>query len=60
MSNIYAENGYKNRQDYLESLAEEYDIPLEIVLCLAEVLGPSEDFDGLVNALEDYVDMYLL
>ncbi len=52
--NPYEENGYLNRMDYLESLAEEYDVPLGIVRNLAQLLGPSEDFDGLVTALEDY------
>lgn len=49
--NIYHQNGYENRRDYLESLAEEYD--REKVFTLAGMLGPSEDFDGLVTALED-------
>lgn len=52
--NVYTENGYKNRRDYLENLAQEYDCPLETVLALAEILGKSEDFDGLICALEDY------
>lgn len=51
---VYTENGYKNRRDYLENLAQEFDCPLETVLTLAEILGKSEDFDGLVCALEDY------
>jgi hypothetical protein len=50
---VYKENGYKNRQDYLESLAEENDVPIDVVLCAAELLGPNEDFDGLVNEIED-------
>lgn len=54
MENIYEENGYDNRNNYLESLAEDYDIPEQEVYCLAELLGESEDFDGLVSALEDY------
>lgn len=54
MSNVYEENGYVDRDDYLESLAEEHDVPLETVKVLADTLGPNEDFDGLVTALEDY------
>jgi hypothetical protein len=50
--NVYEANGFKNRKDYLESLCEEYD--RLIVYTLAEVLGASEDFDGLVTSLEDY------
>lgn len=54
MSNIYIENGYNNRREYLESLAEEFDIPFSIVSSISEILGPIEDFDGLINSLEDY------
>ena len=53
---IYTENGYANRRDYLNSLAEDYGIDLNTVLVLADMLGPSEDFDGLVTALEDMED----
>jgi len=49
--NPYTNNGYENRSDYLESLCEEY--PRETVYALADILGPSEDFDGLVTSLED-------
>lgn len=50
---IYVENGYTNRRDYLESLAEEYGVPYLRVAALASMLGPDEDFDGLVTALDD-------
>ena len=50
---VYLENGYDNRDDYLRSLSEDYGVPLDAVLALAEVLGPDEDFDGLVSNLED-------
>ena len=53
MSNIYIENGYANRSEYLHSLAEEYGVNLEMVLTAADLLGSSEDFDGLVSTLED-------
>lgn len=42
------------RQEYLKSLSEEYNVPQPIVDALAESLGPSEDYDGLVSVLEDY------
>jgi hypothetical protein len=48
----YTDNGYKDRKDYLNSLAEDYG--KDIVYTLADILGPNEDFDGLVCALEDY------
>lgn len=53
---IYKDNGYENRKDYLECLSEDYDVPLDVVLNLAGLLGKTEDFDGLVVALEDYND----
>jgi hypothetical protein len=53
---IYTENGYESRRDYLESLADEMGIPVSTVFALADLLGPNEDFDGLVTSLEDYAD----
>ena len=50
---VYQENGYDDRDDYLRSLAEDYGVPLDAVMAMAEVLGPEEDFDGLVSNLED-------
>ncbi len=52
--NVYQKKGYKNRMDYLKELAHEYECPVEIVLVIANMLGKSEDFDGLVSSLEDY------
>ena len=51
--NVYQENGYKNRRDYLENLAADYDVDLITVLMLADLYGPSEDFDGLISSLQD-------
>lgn len=56
MNNEYTANGYKNRRDYLESLAEDYD--RSTVFFLASVLGANEDFDGLITALEDHADEF--
>lgn len=50
---IYMDNGYKNRKDYLESLADQYEMDYDDVAALADMLGPNEDFDGLVDELED-------
>lgn len=53
-TNIYKANGYGDREDYLSCLAEDYGLSLEeVVRPLAELLGPSEDFDGLISSLED-------
>ena len=51
--NIYQQNGYADRDDYLTCLSEDYGVPIESVYSLAEMLGKNEDFDGLVSALED-------
>jgi hypothetical protein len=50
---IYQENGYENRKAYLIDLADSYGLDQSIVFALADMLGINEDFDGLVNALED-------
>jgi len=52
-TNIYKENGFSSRDDYLDNLAAEYGIDPETVFVLADTLGPNEDFDGLVTHLED-------
>jgi hypothetical protein len=50
---VYTDEGYKNRRDYLNCLAEDYAVPVDTVLALASVLGAGEDFDGLVSMVED-------
>ena len=50
---VYKEKGYENRKQYIESLADEYNLSVEVVANLAKMLGPSEDFDGLVSACQD-------
>ncbi len=42
------------RMIYLKELEEEFGIDLEIIVMLADLLGPSEDHDGLIISLEDY------
>jgi hypothetical protein len=49
----YKELGYRDREQYLDSLAEEYGVAKIVIYALADLLGPNEDFDGLINALED-------
>ena len=49
----YTDEGYESRQEYLKCLAEDYGVSLDVVIALAEIMGPSEDFDGLVNEVED-------
>jgi hypothetical protein len=56
IKNVYKENGYKNRNHYLECLAEEYGVDPQTVSTLANLMGPNEDFDGLVSEVRDYSD----
>lgn len=51
--NVYKQFGFDTREEYLDNLAESYDIPEEIVHELAFLLGENEDFDGLITTLED-------
>jgi hypothetical protein len=50
---VYQREGYANRSEYLQSLADDFGVDLSTVQALADVLGPNEDFDGLVSELED-------
>jgi len=56
--NDYTDHGHENRHAYLVSLADDLGVDLEAVFMLADLLGPSEDFDGLVTSLEDYAEGY--
>jgi len=48
---IYQEHGFDTRQEYLESLADDYGVEIEQVKVAAELLGEEEDFDGLLTEL---------
>jgi hypothetical protein len=58
MQNAYQRNGYETRAAYLQDLADEHGVDIQLVLMLADLMGPTEDFDGLVCELEDYVYLY--
>ena len=51
---VYRMNGFSGREEYLATLCQEYDP--DAVYTLADILGESEDFDGLISSLEDYRD----
>lgn len=51
---IYTENGFSSRKEYLIDLADNFGVDPSVVFALANMLGPNEDFDGLVTSLEDY------
>ena len=50
----YQEDGADSRYEYLTDLADNEGVPVDVVLTLIDVLGPEEDFDGLVSMIEDY------
>lgn len=50
--NAYIQNGYKDRDDYLQCMSDDYGVPIEVVYSLADMMQ-GEEFDGLVSALED-------
>jgi hypothetical protein len=56
--NAYTENGFTSRRDYLDDLADNMGIDKATVYALADLLGPNEDFDGLVTSLEDIAEGY--
>jgi len=56
--NYYIDNGFKNRKHYLNSLAEDFELDRETVYMMADLLGESEDFDGLITSLEDYSESF--
>jgi hypothetical protein len=51
--NIYQERGYKNRSDYLRQLADDNGVDAGMVFAAADLLGPNEDFDGLISSIDD-------
>ena len=56
VTNIWQEHGYTGRRQYLKSLADEYDVEYLTVLTLANTLGQDEDFDMLLDSLEEASD----
>lgn len=52
MEDVYKENGFDNRNDYLAFLAQDYGMSFDEVFHLANLLGENEDFDGLLSALK--------
>lgn len=56
--NIYQQNGYKDREHYLASLAYQYGVDKYSLDCIADMLGENEDFDALVSSLEDFSHLF--
>ena len=50
---IYTDKGYENRKDYIQTIADDYGVDLFQVVELATLLGPEEDFDGLISMIDE-------
>jgi len=48
---IYTDKGYKSREDYLNSIAADYEVDINLVLIAATMLGDKQDFDRLVSTI---------
>ena len=46
----------QTRKQYLDGLALDFGIPRSAVYDAASMLGPNEDFDGLITTLDDAVE----
>lgn len=46
------------REEYLRVLSEDFGVPYEQVVALAELLGEDDDYDGLLTSLEDLGELY--
>lgn len=53
MKDIYQEHNCADREAYLKMLSKQYGVDLSIIEALTDVLGPNEDFDGLISELEN-------
>ena len=51
--NIYQQKGFESRKDYIEQVALTYGLDYDMVCAVAELLGSSEDFDGLLSMCAD-------
>lgn len=50
---VLRKNGCNSLKEYLQDLADEYDVPYSVVVSLYQLLGEQELFDGLVSAVQD-------
>lgn len=50
----------RNNINYLRELSDDYNVPIDNVIMLADMLGENELYDGLVTELEDYQYLQVL
>ena len=43
------------RDIYLETVAEDYGVAIDVVIVISDMLGEHEDYDGLLIAVQDYI-----
>ena len=53
MPNPYRRAGYEDRESHLAGLARDNAMDEQRVAIAADLLGPNEDFDGLVTRIEN-------
>lgn len=49
----YETNGFPDRDAYLNDVADRFGASPAAVRLLADLMGPSEDFNGLITYIED-------
>ena len=50
---VLEDQGYENLNEYLENVSEDYGVDIETVYTMADLLGETELFDGLVSMIGD-------
>ena len=55
-NSVYQAHGFANRDEYIQSLCEDYGT--ELVMAMQSIMPESEDFDGLIVELEDNYGLF--
>lgn len=50
----------RNNINYLRELSDDYNVPIDTVVMLADMLGENELYDELITELEDYQYLQVL
>ena len=50
----------KEIEQYFQTLQAQFNVSLAVIRLIADVLGPAEYQDGLVNILDEFKDLGLL
>lgn len=49
LNRVYVQNGFPDRKTYLQSLADYFGLPLDMVVSIANKLGATKDFTALLD-----------